>query len=384
MNVPAITVGEGRGVRVPAPRKPWRSFAELPYAYGGPPLRAWLRCQPEDFIVDEQLAFGPDGDGEHVLLRVRKTTANTEWAARRLAALAGVPTKAVGYAGLKDRYAVTTQWFSVHLGRLPEPRWRVLAEEGIEVLEQHRHRRKLKRGNLAGNRFTIRLRQVKGDRDAAAQRLQTLAEQGVPNYFGPQRFGRNEANLLRAQALFAGAAPRASRHQRGLWISAARSQLFNELLARRVERGDWLRALPGDRLQLRGSHSHFLAEAVDARIEARIIAGDLSPTGPLCGAGEPMTKGPVATLEEQVIADYPDWSAGLVDSGLTQERRTLRLDIEGLRLAPAADNELILCFTLPAGSYATTAIRELCACDERTPDQEGQQRRRTPALPVEA
>ena len=349
----------------------WRPFSALPYAFGSPPLRAWLRGRPEDFIVDEQLAFGPDGDGEHALLRVRKTSANTEWAARRIAALAGVSVKAVGYAGLKDRHAVTTQWFSVHFGRLPEPRWRLLADDGIEVLEQHRHRRKLKRGNLAGNRFVIRLREVQGDRDAAAQRWAAIAEQGVPNYFGPQRFGRNQANLLRAEALFSGNAPRASRHQRGLWISAARSQLFNEVLAQRVERGDWSRALVGDRLQLRGSHSHFFVDAVDDRIEARLASGDLAPTGPLFGAGAPLTAGQVEALEQQVASSYARWIEGLTDSGLKQERRALRLDIESLGLEWAGDSELILRFTLPAGSYATTALREICACQEGPPEADG-------------
>ncbi len=343
----------------------WRSFEQLPYAFGGPVLSARLRARPEDFIVDEQLAFGPDGEGEHALLHIRKTSANTEWVARRLASLAGVSVKAVGYAGLKDRHAVTTQWFSVHLGQLPEPRWRLLAEEGIEVLEQHRHRRKLKRGSLAGNRFQIRLREVAGDLDAAAARIALLATQGVPNYFGPQRFGRGGGNLFRAHALFVGSAPRASRHQRGLWISAARSQLFNETLARRIERADWATALVGDRLQLRGSQSHFLVESIDERILERVRSGDAMPTGPLFGAGEPLTEGLVRELEEAVGADYPDWIAGLVAAGLKQERRALRLDIEELEFEQVSATEVMLCFQLPAGSYATTLIRELCHCEER-------------------
>ncbi|MEA3640109.1 MAG: tRNA pseudouridine(13) synthase TruD [Lamprobacter sp.] len=347
--------------------KPWRSFSELPYAFGGPRLSAQLRTEPADFIVDEILAFGPDGDGEHALLRIRKTSANTDWVARRIASLAGVSVKMVGYAGLKDRHAVTTQWFSVHLGNAPEPRWRLLAEDGIEVLEQHRHRRKLKRGSLAGNQFRIRLREIRGELDAAAVQLDLMATTGVPNYFGPQRFGRSEGNLLRAQALFAGVAQRASRHQRGLWLSAARSQLFNELLARRVERGDWTSALVGDRLQLRGSHSHFLVDSIDERISERLDAGDLIPTGPLFGDGEPLTDHLVRELEEQVAADYKDWLAGLVDAGLKQERRALRLDIEQLELEQLAPTEAIMTFTLPAGSYATSVLREFTTWTEPSP-----------------
>lgn len=349
--------------------RPWRSVASLPYAFGGPPVRARLRTRPEDFIVDELLAFGPDSEGEHALLRVRKTSANTEWVARRIAMLAGVSVKAVGYAGLKDRHAVTTQWFSVHLGPSAPPHWRLLAEDGIEVLEQHRHRRKLKRGSLAGNHFEIRLRGLDGDLEALRALIDRLAARGVPNYFGPQRFGQNESNLLRAQALFNGTAPRASRQQRGLWLSAVRSQLFNEVLARRVERGDWERALVGDRLQLRGSQSHFLAESIDERILERIQSGDLSPTGPLFGAGELPTHGEVRTLEAAVANAYPDWVEGLATVGLKQERRALRLDIEDLQLEAVSAAEVILRFRLPGGSYATTVLRELCRCETQEPTE---------------
>jgi tRNA pseudouridine13 synthase len=343
--------------------RPWRRVAALPYAFGGPPVRAQLRTRPDDFIVDELLAFGPDGEGEHALLRVRKTSANTEWVARRIAMLAGVSVKAVGYAGLKDRHAVTTQWFSVHLGPLAPPHWRLLAEDNIEVLEQHRHRRKLKRGSLAGNHFEIRLRGLEGDLHALQALADRLAKRGVPNYFGPQRFGQNDSNLLRAQALFNGTAPRASRQQRGLWLSAVRSQLFNEVLARRVERGDWERALAGDRLQLRGSHSHFLAETIDERILERIQSGDLTPTGPLFGAGELLTLGEVRGLEAAVADAYPEWIEGLAAVGLKQERRALRLDIEDLQLEVVSATEAILSFRLPGGCYATTLLRELCCCD---------------------
>jgi tRNA pseudouridine13 synthase len=350
-------------------KRHWRSFDSLPFAFGTPKLEARLRVEPADFIVDEILAFGPDGEGEHVLLRLRKTSANTEWVVRRLASLAGVSTKAIGYAGLKDRHAITSQWFSVYLSSAPEPRWSLLAEDGIEVLEHHRHRRKLKRGALAGNQFQIRLRDLQGDLEAADNKLQQLARSGVPNYFGPQRFGRNDSNLLRAEALFAGRAPRASRQQRGLWLSAVRSQLFNELLARRVERGDWAQALLGDRMQLRGSHSHFLVEEIDQRILDRLAAGDLLPTGPLFGEGKALTEHGSRALEEQVAADYPDWIAGLARAGLDQERRALRLDLEAPALEQAGSAQAVVCFRLPAGSYATSVLRELVRWTEPSAEE---------------
>lgn len=345
----------------------WRPFDTLPRAHGEPLIGCRLRATPADFVVEEVLAFGPDGDGEHRMLRVRKTNCNTDWAARRIAALAGVHHKVVGYAGLKDRHAVTTQWFSVHLGKRSEPDWSSLAADGIEVLESHAHKRKLRRGVLAGNRFDLLLRDVEGDLDALAARVDAIADLGVPNYFGPQRFGRDQGNLRRAAALFDGAGAedepgrRADRHLRGLYLSAVRSQLFNEVLAARVERGDWRSALPGERLQLRGSHSHFLAERIDERIRERVASGDAQPTGPLFGAGDPLTAGEVAVLEAALVERFPQWCAGLVDAGLKQERRPLALYPENLRLSRPADDQVRLELTLPAGSYATALLRELAS-----------------------
>ncbi len=342
----------------------WRGVAALPRAHGAPLIACRIRAYPEDFRVEEELPFAPDGDGDHRLLLVRKTDSNTEWAARRIAALAGVPAKEVGYAGLKDRRAVTSQWFSVPLGRRPDPDWAELAADGIDVLERHAHRRKLRRGTLARNRFSILLRDVVGDTGGCRERLGRLAEAGVPNYFGPQRFGHDDGNLHRADALFNGRVSRVSRHQRGLWLSAARSQLFNELLARRVERGDWDQPLPGERLQLAGSHSHFLAEEVDAMLCARHRTGDVQPTGPLFGAGEALTGGIVSELEAAVAAEYPRWVDGLARAGLRQERRPLRLNAAGLQMEQPAPDQLLLRFALPPGSYATALLRELAHWSE--------------------
>jgi tRNA pseudouridine13 synthase len=356
----------------------WRSFADLPRAHGEPVIQCLLRAHPEDFVVDEELAFGADSEGEHCLLRVRKTDANTEWAARRLAALCGVPVKAVGYAGMKDRRAVTTQWFSVHIGPRPIPDWTPLEDDGIEVLECHRHRRKLRRGALAANRFILRLRGVQGDPDALARRVDLIARHGVPNYFGPQRFGRDEGNLFRADALFgdnqagdstSGArrnrrrAWHRDRHLLGLWLSAARSQLFNEVLALRVVRGDWQTALPGERLQLLGSHSHFLAEQIDDELRARVDSGDVQPTGPLFGDGSSLTTAEVAAIEAGVAAAFPRWIAGLAAADLRQERRPLRVLPEDLIMERTEPGQAVLRFSLPAGSYATAVLRELAHWD---------------------
>jgi tRNA pseudouridine13 synthase len=337
---------------------PWRTFRALPRAFGEVSARGRLRVEPADFQVEEIPAFAPDGEGEHVLLWVRKTGANTEWVARRLAAHACVPGAAVSYAGLKDRHAVTSQWFSVHLGRAPEPDWAGLEVPGVEILARHRHRRKLRRGALSGNRFRIRARDLCGDPGLLDARLEQVRARGVPNYFGEQRFGHDDGNLRAARALFAGNAGRVPRHLRGLWLSAARSQIFNEVLAMRVERGEWDCPLAGDRLQLAGSHSHFLAETLDEVLIGRARAFDLDPTGPLWGDGELPTRGDPAALERGVAERFADWAAGLAAAGLRQERRALRLRVLELTAEREGD-DLVLAFALPAGAYATAVLREL-------------------------
>lgn len=337
----------------------WRPFAELPRAHGVPPVTGRLRVRDEDFAVVEDLAFAPDGEGEHALLWVRKTGANTEWVARQLAAHAGVAASAIGFAGLKDRRAVTSQWFSVHLPGRPDPDWGAFAVPGVEILAAHRHRRKLQRGALRGNCFVIRVRGLAGDRDALRERLERVRGRGVPNYFGHQRFGREDGNLRAAGALFAGEIRRVDRHRRGLWLSAARSQLFNEVLALRVARGDWDQALAGDRLQLRGSGSHFAAPVVDQGLRERVLAFDVDPTGPLWGSGADLVSGEVAELEAAVAARLPQWVAGLAAAGLRQERRPLRLSPRELDLVSTDPDGIELRFALPAGAYATSVLREL-------------------------
>ena len=344
----------------PAPGTPFR---DLPCAHGEPLGNGRLRTTPADFEVDESLGFAPDGEGDHRLLRVRKTDANTEWVARRLAQIGGVRQADIGYAGLKDRRAVATQWFSLPRPRDREPDWSVLAGEGISVLEVHAHRRKLRRGSLAGNRFRIRIRDLAAGPDSIRARIDAIGRLGVPNYFGEQRFGRSGANLARADALLCGdqrgaRVRRPTHHQRGLWLSAARSQLFNEVLAERVRRGDWARPLPGDCLNLAGSQSFFRADAIDPELAGRCAAMDLHPTGPLWGAGEPPSGAEVRALEERVAARFPGWPEGLARFGLRQERRALRLPVQSIAWSPLEPG-VELTFELPAGAYATAVLREL-------------------------
>jgi tRNA pseudouridine13 synthase len=331
----------------------------LAHARDAPRATGRLRCAPQDFQVSEIPLLEPDGAGEHIWLWVRKCNANTPWVAEQLAAFAGIHPRQVSYAGLKDRRAETEQWFSVQLPGCAMPDWAAIGADSFTVLRHARHSRKLRRGALRGNAFRICIRDLHADPVALERRLQLVAEDGVPNYFGEQRFGRDGGNLRTADRLFRNPARRLSRNQRSLALSAVRSFLFNRVLSERVAAGSWNRPIPGDALQLQGSHSFFVAPDIDATLQARVQAGDIHPTGPLHGRGEPPVQGACLALERRVLADYPDWLQGLEAAGLKQDRRALRLPVPDLRWRLAAPDRLVLEFSLPAGAYATSVLREL-------------------------
>jgi tRNA pseudouridine13 synthase len=229
------------------------------------------------------------------------------------------------------------------------------------LLQVERHSRKLKRGALRGNRFRLRIRRLQGDRQTLEARLQALAAGGVPNYFGEQRFGRDGDNVEMARRLFAGELKGIDRHRRGLYLSAARSHLFNRVLAQRVARGDWNQAIPGDAMMLDGRSATFRTTEPDPEIRQRVAAQEIHPTGPLWGRGDPMTELAALELEQGVAAQHPDLAAGLLQHGLEQERRALRLRVQDLQWGWPEDGQLEIAFQLPAGGYATTVLRELVA-----------------------
>lgn len=332
-------------------------MSERPQAHGPAVLAAVYRAAPEDFQVEELPSFEPAGSGEHLLLEVEKRGMNTVHAARCLARWAGVGEMAIGYAGLKDRHAVTRQRFSVHLPKRVAPDLAALADEGLRVLSSHWHTRKLPRGALRGNRFVLVLREARGQDDEVQARLQAIAARGLPNYFGEQRFGRDGDNVEAARRMFGG--QRLRREQRSILLSAARSHLFNEVLSERVRRGDWDRGLDGEVWMLDGRHSLFGPEPLDAALAARAAALDIHPTGPLWGRGEPRCTDAVRALEDERLAPFADLRAGLEAAGLAAERRALRVrvtNLEGERIAPGTWR---LAFELPPGAYATGLLAEL-------------------------
>jgi tRNA pseudouridine13 synthase len=332
-----------------------------PRAHGAPLCPGRLRTEPEDFLVEEQLGFEPAGAGQHVLLRVRKRDANTQWIARELARACGCRQADIGYAGLKDRRAVATQWFTVPQSRLSPDDWLAVRSSEYEVLEAHRHSRKLPRGALAGNRFVIRVRGTAVDDASLASRLAAIEGRGVPNYFGPQRFGKGGANLKRMSEDVRALAPA----ERGFVLSAARSLVFNAVLAERVGDGSWERLEPGDLANLDGRASHFRVEAADEALADRSARLDIHPTGPLWGSGAPPSGGRVLELEQRVAAGLTTACELVARAGMEQERRSLRLAVRDLRWRRDADSadSIIVEFRLTRGAYATTVLREVFALD---------------------
>jgi tRNA pseudouridine13 synthase len=333
-----------------------------PRAFGAPLGHGRLRVEPEDFLVEEELGFTPAGAGSHVLLKVRKRDANTEWVARELASASGCRPGEVGYAGLKDRRAVAVQWFSV-----PQPRGRTSSLAGVcgagfEVLEAHAHSRKLPRGALAANAFTIRIRDADVDDGEFAARVAAIAASGVPNFFGPQRFGHAGANLARlggADPAHHLRDPRALRRsERGFVLSAARSLIFNAVLAERVTDATWGRLETGDVANLDARGSVFPVEGVDDTLRERCERLDVHPTGPLWGRGELVSRDRVRALEERIAAQFEGPCELVMAAGMDQERRSLRLAVR--ELSGNRDGaDLVLRFRLTRGSFATSVLREL-------------------------
>jgi tRNA pseudouridine13 synthase len=297
-------------------------------------LRGCYRCRPEDFRVDEALGFAPAGAGEHVLVQVRKRGANTAWVGAELARWAAVPAGDVSWCGEKDRHAVTTQWFSV---RDPRGTFAPAAGEGgdgWEVLASARHGRKLRRGDHAGNRFRLRVLPEDGDAAPLAAAAAARLGEPVPNYFGPQRFGRDGSNLAAAAAWVRGGRLPPRGASRGRILSAARARLFNLVLAARVREGT----------------------------AATVLEGDVSeagvPTGPLWGRGRSPVRGAAAAVEAAALAEHGAWCERLEHAGLAQARRPLVLHLEAP--AVAVDGEaLALAFELPPGAFATAVLAAL-------------------------
>lgn len=327
-------------------------------AHGLPFVAATIRQPLTDFQVTEELGFEPSADGEHDFLRIEKIGANTDWVARQLARHADVSPRDVGYAGLKDRHAVTKQWFSVRRPNRDGTDWKNLAVDGVRILDVTRNTRKLRRGAHRSNFFRIALRGDGIDAYASAfnERTHRIATAGIPNYFGEQRFGRDGNNLTLAKAMFGGKGLR--RDARSYALSAARSFLFNAILDRRVRAGSWNTLLRGDLANLDGTRSVFAVDDVTPDLQARCQEFDIHPTATLWGDGAPLSALQAATIENAAVANHADLTAGLKNARVEAASRPLRVPVQNLSVQISADVAWLE-FRLPKGAFATAVLREI-------------------------
>lgn len=321
-------------------------------------LAGIYKSKAEDFRVQEILPFEPTGEGEHVYLYVRKSGHNTLDVQQSIARLASVPRHHVGYAGLKDRQAVTEQWFSVYLPGSDEPHWSALEADGLSILQCSRHRKKLRTGVHRANRFELIIRQVQGNKSLLDSGLQRIATSGFPNYFGEQRFGRGGSNLRTSQNLGPMRKGRLSNKQ-AMALSAARSFVFNRVLAMREEVGLWDKVVAGDLVNLDGSNSFFGPVDDDQALEPRLVQMEVHPTGPMVGMEAGATEGEAKALEDAVLLAHPEYLELAQRYQARTVRRALRARVHDLQWRWLDNDAVQLTFSLGRGCYATSLLKAL-------------------------
>lgn len=334
---------------------------KLNYLLGTPQQTGRLKAEFADFIVREELGYPLSGEGEFVAVKVRKTNANTLFVGEQLAKFVGISAKNMSYAGLKDRHAVTEQWFCLHLAGKETPDFSTFECEGMEILEVTRHNRKIRTGALEGNHFELLLRDVV-ETDELKQRLNQLQEIGFPNYFTEQRFGRDGHNLTQAQRWASGEISVKDRKKRSFYLSAARSEVFNLVVSQRIADQQMQTVLLGDYLQLAGSNSFFEVKAEDLmQSQQRLDENDVLLTAPLIGENSLEQNG--NECEKAIVAQHKNLISLMKKERMNAARRAMlckpqdlhwQFEPEGLRLT----------FFLNSGSYATGLVRELITLNE--------------------
>ncbi|HEF8785974.1 TPA: tRNA pseudouridine(13) synthase TruD [Providencia alcalifaciens] len=330
------------------------------YLHGKPLSSGTLKSIPEDFVVKEDLGFELDGEGEHVMVRVEKTGCNTLFVAEQLAKFAKISARAVSYAGLKDRHAVTEQWFCLQMPGKDTPDFSAWQLEGCRVLAVTRQKRKLRIGSLKGNQFEITLRDIT-NADDVEQRLQKVAKLGVPNYFGEQRFGRDGQNLVQARRWANQEITVRERNKRSFYLSAARSAMFNDIASARIANNTAQYAMLGDALQLTGRGSWFVATAEELdSLQARLQSSELSVTAPLPGDGDLGTQEDALDFEIHCLEqNYQPFMALMKNDRVSPARRAVLVKPQNLQWKWLDSSTVKLDFFLNSGSFATSVVREI-------------------------
>lgn len=344
--------------------------AQLAFAHGKPEVVATIKQSPEHFLVREIMDVQPSEEGEHIWLWIRKEKQNSDQLAKQLARFCGVAYRDVAYSGQKDYFAVTEQWFSIWLPKSGDPDWSEFTMPGVHILKTHRHSRKIKKGTHRANQFSIYLASPSLGNGKSHTRLASVLEQrfalirdqGVPNYFGPQRFGREFNNMDQAQSLLSGERRIKDRNLRSLILSAARSWLFNEVVSRRIENSSWLKFYPGEPANLDGTGSIFNTSLIKDSEEAeRLMSLDIHPTAPLWGDYQDKMIHQFNELhksELEWLGEYPELREGLQNARLGYQRRAIRSRVIGLVWKIEAEG-IHLKFELYRGQFATSVLREL-------------------------
>lgn len=327
-------------------------LSQLAYRFAQPQVTGVIKAQPSDFIVEEVLGFTPSGDGEHVFVKIEKSGLNTLDACKRIAKTLKLPIRQITYSGLKDKNAQTRQWISFPWPIKKPLDCTVLNDENINVLEETRHQKKLRIGTHKANRFCIRVTQV-SSLDGIVERGEMIKKEGVPNYFGEQRFGRFGNNLQFANRMFVDGEVIRDRKLNGLVLSAARSHLFNLIVSHRINTDTFETIISEDVVQLAGSRSHFSADAADSTLETRRQERDIYIAAPMIGEDIVLSD-----ATKRVLTDYSEWVAGLQSIRLNTEFRPIQVFPNDFELTENA-SEFTVTFELPTGSFATSVLREL-------------------------
>nr|WP_241576468.1 tRNA pseudouridine(13) synthase TruD [Rosenbergiella collisarenosi] len=341
----------------------------LTWLLGKPSATGLIKQSASDFRVVEDLGYTADQHGEHLLIRLRKTGCNTRFVADALAKFLKIPAREVSYAGMKDRHAVTEQTLCARFPGKEMPSFAAFSLQGVEILEVARHQRKVRIGGLAGNSFQLVVRDI-SDKQAVEQRLAVIAEQGVPNYFGEQRFGRDRHNITLAQQWAAGEIRIKDRAKRSLLLSAIRSDIFNQVTSARLAKQASLSQLwVGDCVQLTGRGSWFVVNDDEfAQTQTRVQHGELRITAPLVGKGEGVVSGAAAEFEQQQLAAHSAFITLLSNERVDAARRAMLVCPQKMTWEWLDEHNLQLNFWLPAGSYATSVVRELVLQGEMIED----------------
>ncbi|MGB2078293.1 MAG: tRNA pseudouridine(13) synthase TruD [Vibrio sp.] len=341
-------------------------LAPFAHQFGQPTATAFLKAQPEDFCVAEDLGFEFSGQGEHLMVQIEKRGENTSFVANELAKFCGVTSKAMGWAGLKDRHAVTTQWLSIHLPQGDAPDFAAFEalHPSVRILQTQRHHQKLRSGDLIANDFTIRLTQV-SDMDAVLTRLDQVKTKQVPNYFGQQRFGRDGNNLSEARRWGRDNVRTRNQNKRSLYLSTARSWIFNQILSKRIEAGLLQTLVEGDIILHKDDARTQIVVDADNRDELQFLLneGQVLLTAALAGDNALPTQGQAQALEQACVDAEEDLMKLIRGNRMRHDRRPVLLEFSNLEWQQDGDS-LSLTFRLPAGSFATMLLREIADCHE--------------------